>query len=122
MMKKRTLAIDYQLSFQREELAEKNCQKLRSIAATILLCGRQGIALRGHRDDKVDDQDANFQALLQFRINAGDEVLKHHLEITRRNALYTSKETQNEMISSCGDIVRRKIIQRIHEQLFFHHC
>ena len=67
--------------------------------------------LKGHRDDKVDDQDAisarhgNFQALLQFRIDAGDEVLKHHLETTGQNALYTSKETQNEMISSRCDIV-----------------
>ena len=124
MMKKRTLAIDYQLISQCEELAERNRQKPRLIAATILLCGRQGIALKGHHDDGVDDQDAisamngNFQALLCFRID-GDEVLKHHLETTGRNALYTSKEAQNEMIASCGDIARRKVIQRIHEAGFY---
>ena len=39
MMKKRTLAIDYHLSSQREQLAERNCRKLRLIAATTLLCG-----------------------------------------------------------------------------------
>ena len=46
-------------------------------------CGRQALALRGHCDDgpvllseNVVGR-GNFQALLQFRFNAGDEVLKH---------------------------------------------
>ena len=46
-------------------------------------------------------------------------MLEMNYSSTGQNALYTSKETQNEMISSCGDIVKRKIIQRIHEACFF---
>ena len=40
-----------------------------------MICGRPGIALRGHRDDGVIDYDAaiygregNFRALLAFRV------------------------------------------------------
>ena len=45
-------------------------------------------------------------------------MLKHHLETAGQHALHTSKETQNEMIATCSDILRRKIIQRIHEAVF----
>ena len=48
-------------------------------------CGKQGIALRGHRDDHTCvDLDplanhGNFMALLQFQIQAGDKVLSEHV-------------------------------------------
>ena len=38
----------------------------------------------------------NFQALLRFRVDAGDQVLKEHLEPACLNATYTSKEIQNQ--------------------------
>ena len=52
---------------------------------TVILCGRQGIAFRGHRDDgtaveeDAADNHGNFLALLHFRIQAGDQVLEEHL-------------------------------------------
>ena len=70
--------------------------KLKSIAATIIFCGRQALYW-GHRDDgpvllsEIVVGRGNFQPLLQFRIDAGDEVLKQHLETADRNATYTSK-------------------------------
>jgi len=54
---------------------------LKSIAETIIFCGQQGLALRGHRDDLICQETAphanpgNFIALLNFRIKSGDEVL-----------------------------------------------
>ena len=50
VMSKKQLPIDQQLSQARAVTVEKNRQLLKSIADTIILCGRQGIALRGHRD------------------------------------------------------------------------
>ncbi|XP_060870008.1 52 kDa repressor of the inhibitor of the protein kinase-like [Metopolophium dirhodum] len=63
---------------------EQNRQKLILIIETLLFCGLQNISLRGHRDDgsinSVDDdiknQKGNFKALLEFCINAGDQILK----------------------------------------------
>ena len=54
-------------------------------------------------DDSVNR--GNFQALLRFQVDAGDQVLKEHLEAPSLNATYTSKEIQNQMISVCGDII-----------------
>ena len=59
-----------------------NRQKLHSIFKTLVFCGRQNIALRGHRDDATDierdvddlENHGNFRALLNFRVDAGDNV------------------------------------------------
>ena len=68
---------------------------------------KNNIALRGRRDD--DPQNAslagNFQALLEFQIDSGDQTLKHHLETAPRNATYISKTIQNEMIKTVGAII-----------------
>ena len=64
-----------------------NRQKLESIMKTVVLCCRQNIAMRGHRDSAPDlERDlsgsvnhGNFLALLNFRVEAGDTVLGEHL-------------------------------------------
>ena len=95
VMEKRIPSIDHLLNSRRAQLVAENRSKLKSIAATIIFCGRQALALRGHCDDgpvllsETMIGRGNFQALLQFRIDAGDDVLKHHLETADRNAMYT---------------------------------
>ena len=98
-----------------------NHQKLHSIFKTIVFCGRQNIALRGHRDDATDierdvdnlENHGNFRALLNFRVDAGDNVLAEHLAIAPRNATYTSKTIQNQMINIVADQIRSKIAGNI---------
>ena len=83
------------------------------------MCGRQGIALRGHRDDASSDDlnQGNFKALVQFRIDAGDVGLDAHLKECSKRSTYTSKTTQNELLVCTGEILQRKIIAEIHS-----HC
>ena len=120
---KRILLIDQQLSMQRTTVVQ-NRLKLHSIVETII-CGRQGIPLRGHRDDHTCmDSDplanhGNFMALLQFRIQAGDMVLSEHLQTAGGNAVYTSKTIQNEIIEICGNLITQQILDNIKEALFF---
>ena len=124
-MTNQVVPIDQQLSSQQAQIIANNRAKLRSIAATIIFCGKQAISLRGHRDDwstlleNNDNRAGNFQALLQFRIDAGDEVLKEHLLTAQHNAIYTSKTIQNEMIVVCGDLLRNKILKEVREAQFF---
>ena len=68
-------------------------------------------------DDSVNR--GNFQALLKFRVDAGDQVLKEHLETASLNATYTSKEIQNQIISACDDIIRNRHLDKIHKANFF---
>ena len=84
------------------------------------------LTLRGHRDDwkHLDDSPSsnpgNFITLLQFRALSGDTVLAEHLRTasTHRNALYTSKTTQNGIIDICG-IIHGTVLAEIHEACFF---
>jgi len=105
-----------------EKQVSKNREKLSSIVKTILLCGRQNIPLRGHRDDS-SDYDAkncgNFQAMLDFRVDSGDEVLKQHFENAPRNATYRSKTIQNDLISCCGEIITDQILSDIKDAKFY---
>ncbi|CAG9829696.1 unnamed protein product [Diabrotica balteata] len=68
-----------------------------------------------HRDDKniksivnsdgTEKNDGNFRALLRFRIDAGDNDLRKHLEAAPANAALISKTIQialqQETIISC---------------------
>ena len=121
----RVLPIDQQLSSFRATLVKKNHLKLRSIAATVILCGHQAFALRTHLDHgsvMIEDDSVNhgnFQALLRFRVYAGDQVLKEHIETASLNATYTGKEIQNQIISVCGDTIQNRILVKIHKANFF---
>ena len=125
MKENRVLPIDQQLGSIRATLVKKNHLKLRSIAATVILCGHQALALRSHLDHgpvMIEDDSVNrvdFQALLRFRVDAGDQVLKEHLETASLNATYTSKEIQNQVISICGDIIQNRLLDKIHKAKFF---
>ena len=80
---------------------KKNQEFLTSIIECAEFCGRQGLALRGHRDDSttVDKKhQGNFRSLLDFHIDAGDKVLEEHLAKDPKNASYISKTTQNELL------------------------
>ena len=101
---------------------KKNRLKLTAIIKTVLLCARQNIPLRGHRDDSkyyetVDT--GNFQALLNFRIDSGDEILKEHFDKAPKNATYRSKSTHNDIISCCAEVVNNNIISEIRSSKHF---
>ena len=101
-----------------------NREKLSSIIKTVLFCGRQGLPLRGHREDgePIDEpiiNDGNFRALLRFRIDAGDAVLKSHLTNAGSNATYVSPDIQNQVIDIFGEVFRRKIVAEPRQSKFF---
>ena len=114
------LSISEQLSDIHRNTVELNRQKLRSIIKTVVLCGKQNMALRGHRDDSshLDESSGNsgnFQALLNFRVEAGDKVLANHFASGPRNTIYCSKTIQNEIIEVLGTYIQDKIVAEINE-------
>lgn len=106
-------------------LVQQNRAKLMSILKCVLWCGRQNVALRGHRDDDkvlqsgIQGNPGNFKALLQFRVDSGDNVLKQHFESAPRNAVYNSKTIQNELIAVSGEWIVQQIVGRVKEAKFF---
>lgn len=76
---------------QRQQL---RIDKLIPIIRSVLLCGRQWLALRGHRDQgplllKMPvENDGKFKALLRFAIESGDLDLQQHLKTANANATF----------------------------------
>ncbi|XP_057295877.1 52 kDa repressor of the inhibitor of the protein kinase-like [Hydractinia symbiolongicarpus] len=121
-------SIDTLIDQNLQKSINDNRQKLIPIIDTIILCGRIGIALRGHRDGpdsqpKIGEYSqggaGNFRELLNFRVRAGDNVLKEHLQSASKNATYISKTSQNALISCCGSVISDTIVNEIKRNKFF---
>ena len=88
-----------------------NCEILPPIIESVITCSRQGIALQGHKQDKIDfssppsANEGNFMAIIRL-LAKYNPVLKDHLVSGARNARYTSKTIQNEIIAVAADCVR----------------
>ena len=98
-----------------------NSYIIKCIAETVLFCGRQCIALRGHRDDSTASScnKGNFLALLDYSIKFGNVTLEKHLKEAGRNALYTSKTIQNQVIECIGEHIRDNIVGEVKEAKWF---
>ena len=83
---------------------------------TVVLSGRQNVALWRHRDDSQYYESANpgnFQAFLNYRISGGDKTLEERFHKAKKNATYCSKTTQNKLVKICGKIAEGKIVSEI---------
>ena len=80
--------IKVQIDEKNLSMEQRNCSTLISIVKTLELCGRQGLAHRGHRDDglPVYKKAAGPGESDNCRVDARDEILKNHLETCNRNA------------------------------------
>lgn len=100
----------------------QNKKNILPIIETIILCGRQCLALRGTDDNgKINTEDlseptvndGNFRSLLRLRMKAGDNLLKHHMKSAPLNATYLSPSIQNEIIKLCGKQIQNMIVEEI---------
>ncbi len=110
-----TNSVDIIIDTAAKQLIERNKKVIVSLLKIVMLCVKQGLPLRGHRDDRVEfDQESvssnlgNYIELVRFRAET-DDVLADHLKNAPRNALYTSKTIQNSLI----EVVRQRILRDI---------
>ena len=98
-------SIEIQLNQQQKQTILENRRKITPIIETIILCGRQGIHLRGHRDSgpltfeseknlEDNNNDGNLCASLRYRMKH-DQVFKNDFLSARRNSQYVSPRMQN---------------------------
>ena len=97
-----------------------------SILKYVVICGKQNISLRGHRDyDKIleaagsDHKPGNFKAIWNLRVESGDKILQDHLARVGKNATYTSKTIQNELIKVTGNGMCQRILDKVTNPLFY---
>lgn len=97
---------------------------IESLLQIVILCGKQGLALRGHRDDRIEWQseersnEGNFIQLVRFRAET-DATLSTYLSKAPKNASYTSKTIQNELLIVVGDSIRNSIITEVKSAKYY---
>ena len=64
----------------------------------------------------------SFLALLQFRIESGDEVLKDNFFAGPKNLQHCSPKIQNDLIAAVGKWIQQKLTQEIKAANFFKVC
>ncbi|XP_026819121.1 52 kDa repressor of the inhibitor of the protein kinase-like [Rhopalosiphum maidis] len=105
----------------------QNRKRLIPIIQTIIICGRQEIALRGTSDygplsldnSEPTYNDGNFRALLRMRISCEDKNLTYHIENQALNASYISPMIQNNFINICGKIIQDQLVNKINQAKCF---
>nr|XP_033804979.1 52 kDa repressor of the inhibitor of the protein kinase isoform X2 [Geotrypetes seraphini] len=100
---------------------KENRDYLRSLFEILILMGKQNIPLNGHTMEVPEGvfTPDNFQALLEYRINAGDEVLRRRFEMTAVNLEYCSKVQQKQMLEICESCIREEMLREIRDSNFF---
>lgn len=72
----KTPSVHDQLNIASKQQKEDNRKIILPVIKSVILCGRQGISIRGHRDygplelNEPTENDGNFRAILRFYINA----------------------------------------------------
>ncbi|CAH3167123.1 unnamed protein product [Pocillopora meandrina] len=120
-MQRGAVPIDQQLNKIVQQQIARNREILKSLFKTIIFCGKNNIPLRGRRDDDPTNValTGNFQALLEFRVDSGDQTLQQRLDTAPRNATYISKTIQNEMIETVGAHILNDLSQEIRNSMYF---
>ncbi|XP_022168058.1 zinc finger MYM-type protein 1-like [Myzus persicae] len=94
-----------------QEVAE-NREYLKCVLETLLFCARQGIAIRGHRENEESQNKGNFQELLNLRSRDNDIIRRYFTE-KEKNFRYVSGEYLNEFLGYMANIVIRDIVDNV---------
>jgi len=101
---------------------QDNRHYIKSLAEVLLLTAPQNISQRGHRENSdaaAEDMNAgNFVEILQL-IARHDVIVAERVAESPKNAKYTSKDIQNELIGVMADLVRDQIVDEVEESSFF---
>ncbi|XP_037403463.1 THAP domain containing 12a isoform X3 [Pygocentrus nattereri] len=95
---------------------------LRSLFDVVVMMGRQNIPLHGHSDKEPRSKSftpSNFQALLEYRINAGDELLRKKFETAAVNLEYCSSTQLQQMLEVSEKCILEDLLAEVKEARFF---
>lgn len=92
---------------------------LRSLFEILVMLGKRNIPLVADKATDAEHMSNNLQALIDYRINAGDEALKKRFEATAVNTEYLSATQQSQLLDVCENTVREEMLMEVRESRFF---
>ena len=96
---KSTSTVADQLVSQRATTIAANRMYISTIAQVVVLCARQGIALRGHDESSTSSNKGNFIEIVELLASVMPE-LERKFRSLPNNAKYTSKVVQNDLLKT----------------------
>lgn len=90
------------------DLIERNRAHVKVIIDILLFCAKQGIALRGHKEDTESLNRGNFLELFKVLCKYDPEI-KRRLDELPANAKMMSPDIQNDLLETAASLLRRKI-------------
>nr|XP_046267188.1 THAP domain containing 12a [Scatophagus argus] len=90
---------------------------LKSLFEVLVLFGEQSIPPTGPGDNKQDGlRSSNFQALLEYRMNCGDEVLKKRYDVKKECCSSAQLSHLIEVLETC---IHSKLMEEVKQNGFF---
>ncbi|KAL6739252.1 hypothetical protein Aduo_012728 [Ancylostoma duodenale] len=128
-MRGNVLKIQETMSKDERDRIENRRKLLRPMIETTLLLGRSLLAFRGHRDSgpirvpsssvlELDPDEGNFRTLLGYRAMY-DPLLAEHLKKSGRNAQYSYKTIQNEIVGTAAKLIQKSIVDEVNSSEYF---
>ena len=109
---KSTSTVADQLVSQRATTIAANRMYISTIAQVVVLCARQGIALRGHDESSTSSNKGNFIEIVELLASVMPE-LERKFRSLPNNAKYTSKVVQNDLLKAAADVVLKTITDEV---------
>ncbi|CAF4162315.1 unnamed protein product, partial [Rotaria sordida] len=103
-----------QLNRQHEKQTSENRLYLKEIIRTVLFLARQGLALRGHREDEESENKGNLLELLELR-SLDNDFIKSKL----KSLQYTHHSIQNELLYLIQENILSQIVFQIKNAKYF---
>lgn len=104
-----------QLSTEEKEFRDY----LRSLFEVVVMLAKQSIPLAVDKASEAEHKSDNFQALLDYRMNAGDEALRMRFDATAVNTEYLSATQRGQLLDVCENTVREEMLMEVRESRFF---
>ncbi|XP_072147483.1 uncharacterized protein [Setaria viridis] len=110
------VAIDYRIEKWTDEDLRLYKKRLTYSLICIKFLLHQGLAFRGHDENKESSNRGNFIELLKFLAGNSDEVNKYVLNNAPGNCTLTSPKIQKQIIHCCAIETRKKIIEELGDE------
>ncbi|XP_065915782.1 zinc finger MYM-type protein 1-like [Dysidea avara] len=105
---KQGTTISGRMNSDRPLTISNNRHYIKIIAEVLLLCSRQELGLRGHREGSESVNRDNFLEILHL-VAQHDPLVKCRIDHGPRNATYTTPDIQNDMLGVMAELMQEQI-------------
>ncbi|KAF4678803.1 hypothetical protein FOZ60_016047 [Perkinsus olseni] len=117
LMKESGQSVAASLAKQNEKVIRENRHYLKVILQCVVFCCKQGIALRGHRENlsaegNASNNPGNFLELARL-LSRFDDVVKERMTTGPGNSRYLHHSIQDDLIGSAATLIRRSVASEV---------